>query len=805
MMSADTSPLSVVTALRQSRKGKLTYDRHWTERNSSVERVLNEVTEKIENIAVVSEKKVLCDQKGRKNSEVNITSTSTPKSSLSKKCIGNRMRDSMTALSPLNLDKSKSSLTSSPVVLSPVFINMNRTEERDIVDPRNIVMSSESSINTSMSQSYLTEDDPLNSSSFSYETPNLIKYTKFPRVDVQKLRLPPTMFVGTDNSHDESSFNSSLHEPCRHPSDSASPNAAQSEVEDEIVKYELECREEAEKRVQERKAKWEQQSKEKEVELREELEKIKKQHLEEEQSMKSRTSLDLEKEIEQTIKIQLEEREERQKTLILQAKKEEQLAKEKQQRKIRIGQQMEKLAPLQTQISKNLTKLLELWSKQEDKKVYSDDLTTSVPKLIQSCNEVCEEARKKVIEGECGLEMFEKLNLLDGGIKTTAVKIEQELDKINAQRKEEEEKAEQQKLLLIRQEEEKKAAEERAKQEQLQQQQQALGQTPAIATAPVPTTTTTPAVSGVQTLDNKSWYDEILRFKTEFIKNVVFTDQEKQFKFDLQKAVNTPLNSLSGVSSAHLQDKVDKLVTLLSGAQVTVGERTITVNQHPHAKSFCMGLAAKKLAKQGEDVVTADHKLAFPAATLALALWDKFPDFGKLLLAYMFEMCPFLVPFHPQQTVGQSDREYYTLLGYKYEKDVVEPQDKYLKRMTGLGRLYAALSVSHLPRSSLTTNHPHPPARLWCWLTSVLNLSPHTDVTASLILDILKVSGHTMFASYGKQFGKLLEFIKSKYFNQLESVKSVGGPTVNLDQFLLTAIRGCSIGEPEGALKPGFL
>ena len=78
-------------------------------------------------------------------------------------------------------------------------------------------------------------------------------------------------------------------------------------------------------------------------------------------------------------------------------------------------------------------------------------------------------------------------------------------------------------------------------------------------------------------------------------------------------------------------------------------------------------------------------------------------------------------------------------------------------------------------------------------------------MTASVILDILEVSGHTMFAKYGKQFAKILNLIRVKYFDKLEAVKSEGGPTVRLDQLLTTAIRGQMIKEPDGALKPGFL
>ena len=193
------------------------------------------------------------------------------------------MRDSLTVLSPLSLDKSRSSVANSPGLLSPVFVSLNRTEERDLVDPRNIIMSSESSIRSeqsinaslSFSQSCQAEEDPLNVSSFSYPTTDLIKYDKFPRVDVEKLRLPPSMFVGSQVSHTETVNEESSKEE----EEETNPDAGQGQgvVEDELVKYELECRQEAEKKVAERKAKWEQKAREKEEELKDQLEKIKKQ------------------------------------------------------------------------------------------------------------------------------------------------------------------------------------------------------------------------------------------------------------------------------------------------------------------------------------------------------------------------------------------------------------------------------------------------------------------------------------------------------------------------------------------------
>jgi nucleoporin GLE1 len=170
----------------------------------------------------------------------------------------------------------------------------------------------------------------------------------------------------------------------------------------------------------------------------------------------------------------------------------------------------------------------------------------------------------------------------------------------------------------------------------------------------------------------------------------------------------------------------------------------VSTASHPHARNFCLALAAKKILRQGEEVVSSDPKSAFPAATLALALWDQFPEFGTLLLGYLFEFCPFLVPRHPQRKEGQSDKEWYLTLGYKYEGDEVEKQDKYLKRMSGVARLYAALSVAHLPKASATTSHPHSLQRLWSHLASLANLEPVTDISASLLLQVLEVAGHAL-------------------------------------------------------------
>ena len=78
------------------------------------------------------------------------------------------------------------------------------------------------------------------------------------------------------------------------------------------------------------------------------------------------------------------------------------------------------------------------------------------------------------------------------------------------------------------------------------------------------------------------------------------------------------------------------------------------------------------------------------------------------------------------------------LLGYKVSGDgQVEGEDNYLKRMSGIVRLYAAI----LQTPSEPHPHPHGLEHGWAWFARVLNMEPHPTLTATAIYDMLEVRG----------------------------------------------------------------
>lgn len=69
----------------------------------------------------------------------------------------------------------------------------------------------------------------------------------------------------------------------------------------------------------------------------------------------------------------------------------------------------------------------------------------------------------------------------------------------------------------------------------------------------------------------------------------------KKYRFDLQKAVNTTVNSISANSGEGIREKISRLKQLLGGQPVDVMGKAVNTQQHPEARLFCCNLLAKKL------------------------------------------------------------------------------------------------------------------------------------------------------------------------------------------------------------------
>lgn len=269
----------------------------------------------------------------------------------------------------------------------------------------------------------------------------------------------------------------------------------------------------------------------------------------------------------------------------------------------------------------------------------------------------------------------------------------------------------------------------------------------------------------------------------------------KKFRFDCQKAVNTPVNALSSVSASHMRDKYDKLSKLLKGERVQVLDTYVTATQHPQGLFYCTALLAKKIVRQGDLLVSSSTEAAYPLAAVTAALCAQFPHFGKLVEANFHKFCPYLVPMFLPQKEGQTDKEFYMSRGYTYnDEGVVEKQDKFLKRMSGIFRLRCAIWIASMPKFMSIPN-PHGLRFGWQWLASFLNLKPEPDISATLVHDFFIMCGSKYAKHYGKQFWKVLELTSNQYLKILENIDE-GGPKTRLEVYLQAVLKSNDVPVP---------
>uniref|UniRef100_A0A8W4FEQ3 mRNA export factor GLE1 n=1 Tax=Sus scrofa TaxID=9823 RepID=A0A8W4FEQ3_PIG len=215
---------------------------------------------------------------------------------------------------------------------------------------------------------------------------------------------------------------------------------------------------------------------------------------------------------------------------------------------------------------------------------------------------------------------------------------------------------------------------------------------------------------------------------------------------------------------------------------------------------------SKDSQKQGEEEVASHHEAAFPIAVVASGIWELHPRVGDLILAHLHKKCPYSVPFYPAFKEGMALEDYQRMLGYQVKDSKVEQQDNFLKRMSGMIRLYAAIIQLRWPYGNRQETHPHGLNHGWRWLAQILNMEPLSDVTATLLFDFLEVCGNALMKQYQVQFWKMILLIKEDYFPRIEAITSSGqmGSFIRLKQFLEKCLQHKDIPVPKGFLTSTF-
>lgn len=107
-----------------------------------------------------------------------------------------------------------------------------------------------------------------------------------------------------------------------------------------------------------------------------------------------------------------------------------------------------------------------------------------------------------------------------------------------------------------------------------------------------------------------------------------------------------------------------------------------TVSDLPNGKAFVLRLLAFRFVKKAESEILSEKKGFEPLAFIALSISKRFPDWGSLVQAYFYKLCPFLVPFSFPKG-EQSLQDYCNSLGYNLQGDDSTLVTEMLNRIKG--------------------------------------------------------------------------------------------------------------------------
>lgn len=160
---------------------------------------------------------------------------------------------------------------------------------------------------------------------------------------------------------------------------------------------------------------------------------------------------------------------------------------------------------------------------------------------------------------------------------------------------------------------------------------------------------------------NKNFFER-LRQETE----ESFSDRSlKSYKFDLQKAINFPLNSLlddktNDDNARNFNEKIRTLCRLLAGQTCSITS-TLMINpsKHPNAINFCLIYLARKLVEKAEETVSSRPETAFQYCQLIKDVFKQCPQFVMILMGQIQEKCAFVVPYYKPRAQNQTDFDYF--------------------------------------------------------------------------------------------------------------------------------------------------
>ena len=228
----------------------------------------------------------------------------------------------------------------------------------------------------------------------------------------------------------------------------------------------------------------------------------------------------------------------------------------------------------------------------------------------------------------------------------------------------------------------------------------------------------------------------------------------------------TTINQLDSTNQSVNREKLQKLISYLSGRNVQHNRKVYSTNSDPVITAFVKFRLMKDMVKVALDTQAKETGGIAAYAWLIVSLISCFPDLWEVFLYHIYTTCPYLVPLLIYQKEGQSQEDYDRERGKRSKEGL----DLYLTRMGNAALLFGLVLAKMHQKGGMPEEAP---IVAWKFVAGMLMLDPSPGISAEVLRQFLMGVGADLQQSYGKQFGKLMDYAMTMYWTQLTEITRV--------------------------------
>lgn len=246
-------------------------------------------------------------------------------------------------------------------------------------------------------------------------------------------------------------------------------------------------------------------------------------------------------------------------------------------------------------------------------------------------------------------------------------------------------------------------------------------------------------------------------YLANIIENINDINSTDKIATKAREEINTLFSQINNEKDI-IKEKIQKIQNIIQLRSVS--------NKY---KIYILNYISTKLIMKAEVEISRDSSQnglsSVPYGAVTILLMINNPLFESIFFGVLYNYCPYTLPIFPKykdykEIMTEKDFKIKILKYKEFTKlNQIENDAKYIERMIGAIRLYAALTIFNKKES------PHNINFAWMWLAHMVNQKDIDPISLPLLVAFLEIAAYPLYMKFKDQFSKLLQVMYENIVN----------------------------------------